>query len=62
MVENVWIVGDADEVTAKLRKLYDDVGGFGTLLAMGHEWTPTGQWERSMARLASEVVPRLPDV
>jgi alkanesulfonate monooxygenase SsuD/methylene tetrahydromethanopterin reductase-like flavin-dependent oxidoreductase (luciferase family) len=62
MVENIWIVGDVAEVTAKLRKLYDDVGGFGTLLAMGHEWTPAGKWERSMERLAREIVPALPKV
>jgi alkanesulfonate monooxygenase SsuD/methylene tetrahydromethanopterin reductase-like flavin-dependent oxidoreductase (luciferase family) len=61
MVENVWVVGDAAEVTEKLGKLYDEVGGFGTLLAMGHEWSPAGKWERSMERLAREVIPRLPD-
>jgi alkanesulfonate monooxygenase SsuD/methylene tetrahydromethanopterin reductase-like flavin-dependent oxidoreductase (luciferase family) len=60
--ENIWIAGDVDEVTAKLRRLYDDVGGFGTLLLIGHEWTPKDKWLRSMERLASEVVPRLPAV
>lgn len=59
LLDNIWIVGDVDEVTAKLRRLYDDVGGFGTLLAIGHEWEPADRWERSMRLLAQEVMPRL---
>ena len=27
-----------------LRQLYEDVGGFGVLLAMGHEWDPKEKW------------------
>lgn len=60
LLENVWIVGDVDEVTTKLRRLYDDVGGFGTLLVIGHEWQPRVPWERSMRLLATEVMPQLP--
>ncbi len=60
LAENLWIVGDVAEVTAKLRKLYDDVGGFGTLLVIGHEWVPGDRWHRSMTRLAREVLPALP--
>jgi alkanesulfonate monooxygenase SsuD/methylene tetrahydromethanopterin reductase-like flavin-dependent oxidoreductase (luciferase family) len=62
LVDNLWIVGDADDVTAKLRRLYDEVGGFGTLLVIGHEWAPGDAWHRSMQRLATEVVPRLPSI
>ncbi|HEY3111111.1 MAG TPA: LLM class flavin-dependent oxidoreductase, partial [Chloroflexota bacterium] len=60
MAENVWIVGDVDEVTAKLRRLHEEVGGFGTLLVIGHEWAPGEGWARSMELLAREVAPRLP--
>jgi alkanesulfonate monooxygenase SsuD/methylene tetrahydromethanopterin reductase-like flavin-dependent oxidoreductase (luciferase family) len=60
LAEQLWIVGDADEVTAKLRQLYDDVGGFGTLLVIGHEWRRGDNWHRSMTRLVEEVLPRLP--
>jgi len=60
LCENVWIVGDVEEVTAKLKKLYDDVGGFGTLLVIGHEWEPHEKWRRSMMLLAREVLPQLP--
>lgn len=60
LVDNIWIVGGPDEVTAKLQALYDDVGGFGVLLAMGHEWQPEEKWTDSMTMLAQEVLPRLP--
>ena len=62
LAENIWIVGSPDEVEQKVRKLYDDVGGFGVLLAMGHEWQPRDQWERSATLLAEEVMPRLSDL
>ena len=60
LVDNIFVVGSPDEVTEKLSRLYDDVGGFGVLLAMGHEWQPYDQWVRSMELLATEVVPQLP--
>ena len=59
LVDNVFIVGSPDDVTAKLQQLRDDVGGFGVLLAMAHEWKPRDQWVRSMTLLADEVMPRL---
>jgi alkanesulfonate monooxygenase SsuD/methylene tetrahydromethanopterin reductase-like flavin-dependent oxidoreductase (luciferase family) len=62
LLDHLWIVGDVDEVTARLRRLYDEVGGFGTLLVIGHEWLPGDDWHRSMRLLAEEVLPRLPDV
>ena len=40
MVDNIWIVGTPEEVADKIRKLHDDIGGFGTLLAYSHEWEP----------------------
>ena len=60
LIDNVFVVGSPDEVTEKLGTLYDDVGGFGVLLAMGHEWQPYESWVRSMELLVKEVVPRLP--
>ena len=62
LLDNIWIVGSPDEVTEKLRKLYDDVGGFGVLLAMGHEWQPREKWVNSMTLLVDEVMPRLADL
>lgn len=60
LCDHIWIVGDVDEVTRKLQALYDDVGGFGTLLVIGHEWDPRDRWQRSMRLLVDEVLPRLP--
>lgn len=62
LAEHIWIVGDVEEVTQKLRDLYTTVGGFGTLLVIGHEWQPADRWRRSMELLANEVVPRLRDL
>ena len=61
-LDNVWIVGDPDEVAGQLRGLYEELGGFGTLLAMGHEWQPRENWTHSMTLLAEEVMPRLSDL
>ena len=55
----IWIVGSPDTVARKLATLSGDVGGFGTLLVIAHEWRPRGAWERSMRLLAKDVLPRL---
>lgn len=62
LMENVWIVGSPDEVAARLGRLYEDLGGFGVLLAMAHEWTPRDKWERSFTLLKEAVLPQLPDL
>ncbi len=59
LIDNVFIVGSADEVTQKLNDLSGELGGFGTLLAMGHEWEPYGAWYESMSALAKEVLPKV---
>ena len=62
LVDNIWVVGSPDDVTEKLRGLYEEVGGFGVLLAMGHEWQPRDKWMNSMTVLAKEVIPRLAEL
>jgi alkanesulfonate monooxygenase SsuD/methylene tetrahydromethanopterin reductase-like flavin-dependent oxidoreductase (luciferase family) len=59
MIDQIWVVGDVDQVTQQLFQLYQDVGGFGVLLVMGHEWLPRDKWVRSMTLLANEVIPRV---
>ena len=59
LLDHVWIVGDPDEVTRKLRTLRDEVGGFGVLLVIAHEWQPWDAWLRSMTLLTERVLPRL---
>ena len=62
LIDNVWIVGSVNDVTEKLRQLHKDVGGFGVLLAMGHEWDPEDKWVNSMTLLAKNIIPRLSDL
>ena len=62
LMDNLWIVGSPEDAERQLRDLYEDVGGFGVLLAMGHEWQPREQWVNSMTLLAKEVMPRLDDL
>ena len=60
LIDNVWVIGSPDDVAARLNRLYEDVGGFGVLLAMAHEWQPREAWQRSMKLLKDEVLPQLP--
>ena len=41
-------MGSPDDVVEQLEQLYEDLGGFGVLLAMGHEWEPKELWLNSM--------------
>jgi alkanesulfonate monooxygenase SsuD/methylene tetrahydromethanopterin reductase-like flavin-dependent oxidoreductase (luciferase family) len=59
LLDHIWVVGDVEEVTDRLRRLAEEVGGFGTLLVIGHEWEPREAWTRSMRLLAERIVPRL---
>ena len=62
LMDNLWLVGSPDDVADKLRQMYQDVGGFGVLLAMGHEWQPRDKWVKSMTLLVNEVMPKLADL
>ena len=62
LLDNIWIVGDPATVADKLRKLHHDVGGFGVLLVMGHEWDPHEKWQHSITLLKNEVMPKLADL
>jgi alkanesulfonate monooxygenase SsuD/methylene tetrahydromethanopterin reductase-like flavin-dependent oxidoreductase (luciferase family) len=62
LLDNTWIVGDPDTVATKLRALYQTVGGFGSVLAIAHDWPDRSVWDRSMTLLANEVMPQLADL
>ncbi len=62
LCDTLFIVGDPQECARKMRELYQQVGGFGMLLALAHDWSDPGVWQRSMALLAQEVMPRLKDL
>ena len=51
--------GLPDEVTDKLLELKREVGGFGGLLVIGHEWQPREPWLNSMTLLHDRVLPQL---
>jgi alkanesulfonate monooxygenase SsuD/methylene tetrahydromethanopterin reductase-like flavin-dependent oxidoreductase (luciferase family) len=62
LCDNVWVVGSPDTVAGKLRDLYAQVGGFGSVMPVAHDWPDPGIWDRSMTLFATEVMPRLADL
>jgi alkanesulfonate monooxygenase SsuD/methylene tetrahydromethanopterin reductase-like flavin-dependent oxidoreductase (luciferase family) len=59
---DIFIVGDPETVAAKLRHLYEEVGGFGGVLGLAAEWDNFAIWDRSMTLLATEVMPKIADL
>jgi alkanesulfonate monooxygenase SsuD/methylene tetrahydromethanopterin reductase-like flavin-dependent oxidoreductase (luciferase family) len=58
-----WLIGAPDTVAAKLRRAYDEVGGFGTLLLFGFDSSDEpAAWHTSMRLLAEEVMPQVADL
>lgn len=53
------LAGSAKTVLDRLIDLADRAGPFGTLLIAGQDWEATGRWQRSMAKLAEDVAPKL---
>ena len=56
------IVGDKNECMLQISKLWDETGGFGTLLMVAHDMDDKPKWRQSMAWLANEVVPSFPSL
>ena len=55
-----WLVGSPSTVAEKLEAVYDDVGGFGSLLVFCFDYADQPEaWHTSLGMLANEVVPRL---
>jgi alkanesulfonate monooxygenase SsuD/methylene tetrahydromethanopterin reductase-like flavin-dependent oxidoreductase (luciferase family) len=58
-----FVVGSPDTVIRRLRQLYDEVGGFGTLLLLaGRDPAPIEQRLAMYDRFAREVAPALADL
>ena len=58
-----YILGDADNVATKLKKFYDEAGGFGTLLIVaGKDWATREKRERAMRLFMEQVAPQLRDL
>jgi alkanesulfonate monooxygenase SsuD/methylene tetrahydromethanopterin reductase-like flavin-dependent oxidoreductase (luciferase family) len=55
-----WIVGSPATVAEKIEKIYEEVGGFGTLLVFGFDYKHKPEaWRNSLRLLKQEVLPRL---
>lgn len=52
------IAGTPASVLDGLVAMHDETGDFGVLLLAAHDWDETGRWQRSMTRMAEEVMPR----
>ncbi|PYN79646.1 MAG: alkane 1-monooxygenase [Candidatus Rokuibacteriota bacterium] len=59
LMENVWIVGDPRECADKIHQLYDESGGFGTLLAITTDSDDAGWDHESLRLLTEQVAPRV---
>jgi alkanesulfonate monooxygenase SsuD/methylene tetrahydromethanopterin reductase-like flavin-dependent oxidoreductase (luciferase family) len=58
-----WLVGSPDTVARKLDDIYEEVGGFGTLLLFCFDYSDNPKaWHHSMELLAKEVMPRFKSV
>jgi alkanesulfonate monooxygenase SsuD/methylene tetrahydromethanopterin reductase-like flavin-dependent oxidoreductase (luciferase family) len=62
LAEHVWIVGSVDTVVRKFDEFQAVTGGFGTIMAYGHDYIDQADaWNESLRLLAQEVVPRVTD-
>jgi alkanesulfonate monooxygenase SsuD/methylene tetrahydromethanopterin reductase-like flavin-dependent oxidoreductase (luciferase family) len=58
-----WMVGSPDSVAQRLHEIYEEVGGFGTLLLFCFDYSENSRaWRHSMELLAREVMPRFKDL
>jgi len=55
-----WLIGSPATVAQKLEAMWNEVGGFGTLLVLGFDYADTPDaWHNSLRLLAQEVAPRV---
>jgi alkanesulfonate monooxygenase SsuD/methylene tetrahydromethanopterin reductase-like flavin-dependent oxidoreductase (luciferase family) len=59
LVSQLLIAGTVDEVADKLLEFREQIGAFGTLLYVGHDWADPAAMRRSMELMAQEVLPRV---
>ncbi len=64
LLKTRWVVGSPDTVARKLRELYNDVGGYGGVLALCYDWEGEqgARWKKSNELLATKVMPQLADL
>ena len=63
LIDYLWLVGSPKTVAEKIRQLYADSGGFGTLLMLTFDHSEERQpYEKCMHLLAEEVLPQVADL
>ena len=58
-LDEVIIAGDPDEVTRQLRALRSEIGEFGSLVLVAHDFDDKADWLHSLDLFANEVLPAL---
>jgi alkanesulfonate monooxygenase SsuD/methylene tetrahydromethanopterin reductase-like flavin-dependent oxidoreductase (luciferase family) len=62
LVDHGWLVGSPKTVTRKLGEMYEELGGFGTILLFAFDYADDpAPWFKSMRLLAEEVLPHFQD-
>jgi limonene 1,2-monooxygenase len=51
------VIGTPESARAQVQRLWDQSGGFGAMLQMGHEWANPAATKRSAELFAAEVIP-----
>ena len=59
-LKELCIIGDKKSCTEQLEALNAELGGFGTLLYVKHDFDDLERWQRSTRVLAEEIIPSLP--
>ena len=59
LLDHLFLVGDPDTVAARLARVHDELGGFGTVIATAYDWgDDPSPYRRSLELFATEVIPR----
>jgi alkanesulfonate monooxygenase SsuD/methylene tetrahydromethanopterin reductase-like flavin-dependent oxidoreductase (luciferase family) len=63
LVDNFLIVGSPETVAGKIRALYGEAGGFGTIITTNHDYTDNPEAQRRhLELLGTRVAPLLSDL
>ncbi|HTI51421.1 MAG TPA: LLM class flavin-dependent oxidoreductase, partial [Planctomycetaceae bacterium] len=58
-MDEVIIAGDPDHVAREIRALRQDVGEFGTLVLVAHDWDDKRRWLKNLELFSRHVMPQL---
>lgn len=60
LCDHNWLVGSPDTVVAGIEQMYEELGGFGSLLLFGFDYSDDPEaWKNCMRLLGEEVLPRV---